>query len=295
MYRVALLVLLVIAVALGATAAATTGRTAGARDRVIAFSSTRGGPDPHIYVMRADGGSVRRVTRAHGDEPTWSPDGRRIAFSRVYDTPSFVGSSIWTIGPDGRNERRLTRDRELQWEPDWSPDGRRIAFEAGVRDGAIAVVPSGGGRRRLLTSGSGHDHSPAWSPDGRQIAFSRGMAGRADIFVMSSGGGAVRRLRSHAGADLDPAWSPDGRWIAFGSDAGATGFHVFVMRSDGTDLRRLTSKRGGQPSWSPDGERIVFASSRSGAPELLVIDVDTGRERRLTRNAVVDVRPDWRG
>jgi len=293
--RLAGLIVMVVGIGVGATAATTLVGSAPRSERVIAFMSDRAGPDPHIYVMRADGRSVARVTRRRGDEPIWSPDGRLIAFSRVFESANFVGSSIWVVSPDGTRERRLTRGREAHWEPSWSPDGRRIAFEAGARGrSAIAVVSSSGGPRRLLTRSGGHDQGPAWSPDGRRIVFSRGAQARADLYVMNGDGSAQRRLRRHAGADVDPAWSPDGRWIAFGSGTPASGFHVYVMRANGTGLRRLTTKRGGQPAWSPDGKRVIFASARDGDPDIFVINIDATRERRLTSNTADDVHPAWR-
>ena len=123
------------------------GRAAPAGDAVIAFSSTPANADrPDIYVMRADGSGVRRMTRKGGGEPAWSPDGRRIAYSRTL-SGSF-GASIWVVGARGGTERRLTRGGEAQWEPTWSPDGRRIAFEAWTSRGS-AIGPVGLGDIQL--------------------------------------------------------------------------------------------------------------------------------------------------
>lgn len=178
---------------------------------------------------------------ARGSQPTWSPDGRRIAFTRL--------GEIYVVDADGRNERRLTTTSQPVAFPAWSPDGRTIAF-AGVRD--VYTVPARGGRVRNLT------RSPRpWL------------------------------LRA------TPAYSPDGRTIAISASTDAYNSDIFLLRADGSSMRRLTRSQGthdrqgeeSTPDFSPDGKRIVFTSNRDGNLELYAIGVDGRNERRLTRTA----------
>jgi len=86
-----------------------------------------------IFVMNADGTGLRRLSKGSGDEsPAWSPNGRRIAFTRwtgwgVRDD-TYLTAEIYVMDANGNRARRLTRNRLFDGDPNWSPDGRRIVF-----------------------------------------------------------------------------------------------------------------------------------------------------------------------
>ena len=120
------------------------------------------------------------------------------------------------------------------------------------------------------------DAYPHLSPDGRTLAFHSNRSGRQAIWLADADGGNVRMLfdgRDHGTEPGTPAWSPDGAVIAFAmKPAGASDENeseVYVMRSDGSGIRRLTSTPGddSHPHWSSDGKRIFFNSARS-TPDL---------------------------
>jgi len=119
---------------------------------------TAGISSREIWVARVDGSHARLVTRlpAVSTLPSWSPDGRSIAFQSNIHAGHF---EIYTIGRNGRGLRRETMSAIDTIDPAWSPNGKEIAFS---RDGAIWMVDRAR-RVRKVTSG-GNDSTPAWRP-----------------------------------------------------------------------------------------------------------------------------------
>ena len=236
--------------------------------------------------MNADGSRKRNLTRrASDDYPTWSPDGRRIAFLRGRG----ARGQLCVVNADGsglRNLMRIAGPALSYSQLVWSPDGRTIHV------GRYLVSTDGSGARKL-------PYLPwiaVWSPDGRRIAFvgnrPTGLPGPgarfkddSEIYVMNADGSGTRRLTHNLGYDGAPAWSPDGRKIAFQSGRRVGGnSEVYVMNADGSGKRNLTRNpaQDGSPSWSPDGRRIAFVSDRDGRPEAHVMNADGSGQRSLT-------------
>jgi Tol biopolymer transport system component len=205
---------------------------------VLAFDGTaRGGTKEGIYTMTADGGQLRRVTEGPDLSPEWSPDGTRIAFVRggyvepTDDDPSPANANrnVWVVNSDGSGLRQVT-DGRWHGSADWSPDGQRLVTDS---DSSVVELGVDGSDRRVLLEGEYGDQS--WSPDGEALVLAAGLG--LGLGLAEEGRPPVEPLDTPVA--FSPEWSPDGEWIAFTD--GENEADVWVVRSDGTELRQLTS------------------------------------------------------
>jgi TolB protein len=262
----------------------------------ILFSSMQDG-SADIFVMDADGSNLEQLTFGEppvvNNRPSWSPNGRFIAFESTRDGGDY---EIYVMDADGGNVTRMTDSPGRDFMVDWSPTGRFLVFSSD-RNGSleIFVMVIADGSTAQLTFGLGAVF-PHWSRNGRKIAFSSsGIYG--DLYVMNADGSDVTLLVSDSERLLvRPRWSPDGRKIAYGAnlDPPFGPSRVMVVNADGTNPVELTT--GGAPSWSPDGRQIAFSRLSSPSTRDTYIMNANGSEIRhvLTEGAVWDWRPGHR-
>jgi Tol biopolymer transport system component len=190
-----------------------------------AYSSPSG-----IVLHRPDGKPVRRLTWGNDYEPTWSPSGRRLAFTRVRCVDGRCRQRIFTIGRDGQHKRFLTDG----YSPAWSARnqiafGRTSATRNGGQRYEIWLTPPGATNTRLvLRRTDGLVNSPDWSPQGNRLVFARSHWGNAHgglAIVNADGTGLrwIRRIRDDWSAE--PQWSPSGGRVAFTKSNG----DIYVM------------------------------------------------------------------
>jgi Tol biopolymer transport system component len=248
------------------------GRAAPSGNGGLAYS-TRVGNHQQVFLAAPDGRGAVRVTPGSGggDEPAISPDGSRIAFTRL-----MPGSNreIWAVDATGTNAQRLTTNPREDSQPAWSPDASRIAFtRCGGRGCHVWVMDADGANQLQVTTERGELASdPEWAPNGRLVAYRRINIGTNcnRILVVRPSGRGIHALTSCVNGrhDIEPAWSPNGTRIAFRRDKDfgrATGQRVVVIHRDGTHARRLANDVA-MPTWSPDGGAIAvlrFPSNRA--------------------------------
>ncbi len=234
-----------------------------------------------LRVLRQDGSGSRLLARNVTDTPTWSPDGRSLAFAAD-------GLRIAAVA--GGKSRLLTRAGSTA--PAWSPAGRRIAFLTG--DGPYGLDVIDGDGKHLREIADGISSAPSWSPDGKRIAFSTGEDyGPTSIETIRYDGTGLTVLASATAEDTGdvlsaPKWSPDGKTILYYDDEYFCGskcdeLHLMLMRPNGTGRRRL---RGyfDSASWSPDGSELL---GQTGEGSLLTYNLRTGRHNFLGRTSDV--------
>jgi TolB protein len=172
----------------------------------LAFMTNRDG-NQEIYVMDANGGNLRRITRHPSIDatPTWSPAGNQIAF-----TSDRSGSpQIYTIDADGLGQpRRITSGESWADRATWSPaPHNEIAYAARSGPGFdIKIYNVTTGETHGLTTGEGSNESPAFSPTGRHLAFTSTRQGNEQIFIVDREGNGLRQV-TREGRNFTPSWS----------------------------------------------------------------------------------------
>lgn len=165
----------------------------------------------------------------------------------------------------------------------------------------IYTVSADGSGLKRLTSGPARDFDPAWSPDGTRIVFRSERDGSSQIYVMNADGTGQRNISRTVEDNWGPAWSPDSAWIVFNSGRGSQhrAMDGYVMRPDGSDVRKLGDIWLEYPAWSPDGRRIAFMSMMPEAfgtnphYEIFVMNTDGSEVKRLTYGHGEDGYPAW--
>jgi TolB protein len=190
-----------------------------ATDRIV-FSLERNAPDWPYSASPTGAGLKRlvRLSRRIAIEPSFSPDGRRIAFEvSKYDAEG--NGSIYVANVDGSGIRRLTR-RSDDRQPNWSPAGDKIVFQRrkGEVWDAYTIRTNGTGLKNVTKTRRYSETDIAWSPDGQRLLFStdayRGQIAALAV-INANGGRQTRVTRARRWYDGAPTWSPDGKVIAF--------------------------------------------------------------------------------
>lgn len=243
-----------------------------ARDGKIAFLNSRARNTLVLHSL-VDATNTELLTDSSKLwAPAFAPDGKEIAYSR--DEPD--GSwHVWIVSSHGGTARQLTSGKVPEIYPRFTPDGEAIIFNTwGTEPLSVWRVASTGGSPKPVTGSSSLSDAYAdVSPDGRWIAFTRteNKVSRIYLAPMQGNDQARRLLQSSATV---PRWSPDGKWISFSPNRSFSS-GVFIVRSDGSGLQRL-SETGGWAVWWPDGEHLGFqAVGADGNTQIQVLTIKT--------------------
>jgi len=265
----------------------------------LLFQSDREGPT-RFYILDLTTAAIRRVGSVgdwFDEEPRWSNDGRRIAFSSTRGQKGNL--DIFVMDADGLNLARLTDHPAAEQGPVWAADDKSLFF-TGERDGRgeIYRVWLHDKRVERVTKGIDRAIMPAASPDGRYLAYAAQTIMSFQLHLLDLTNGTTRRITAGGGA-CRPSFSPDSQEIAF----------VRIMR----EPSRLEAVREAgprvlledktlwsyYPDYSPDGRLIAFSVSpehHQGEDwDLALMEVSKpGQFVRLTSGRGNDRVPDWK-
>jgi Tol biopolymer transport system component len=214
---------------------------------------------------------------------SWSPDGRRIAFSARENNNWRIYVGDATSGTTTPVTQGLTAD---QWTS-WAPDNRHIAYASKPPDGQADIfvvdVDVPGHPQRLTVSTGPRNTEPAWAPDGQAIAFvSKRDNDHQQIWLMDKDGANQRRLTSLPANAETPSWSPDGQKIVFYTDAGDGKDQVWTANRDGSALTNITHDDGHHiyPAWTRDNHIVFSTIDAKDEPSPMIVRPD-GSDRQV--------------
>ncbi len=260
----------------------------------IAFSGHQGDKGG-LFVVRLDGSEVTFLAEAHGtnsplpgmgNEISWSPDSKQIAFVSSTPGPRAAEAS--------GDPMVITR---YLYKPDAGEGMTRFNDNQRLH---IFVVDAATKQVRQLTQGDFDEHSVDWSPDGKKILFGSNREPNQDefftydLFTLNVADGSIQRLTATEYNEYDPIWSPDGKWIAYrGTRRGITDrettmedTHVWVMNADGSTRREIgavVDNRQGAPHWSEDSSALYFTLQERGNNVLMRLPVSGGTSQYVVK------------
>ena len=224
----------------------------------ILFVSDRDGKRD-LYLMNPDGSNIRRVFKnelkrnfTYRDDPTWSPDGKQIAYTHInWDKDIYAIH----IANSGEQEENFLANGLY---PAWSPDGAEIAYSP-LEDGRMTLinVRTGAQKRILPRKELGGQMMPSWSALGDKLAFSWNNNPLPPDFKREDG--------------LPEGWA-DKRTI-------------YIVNRDGTGLEQFVDEAGPMaenPELSPNGQEILYTQKIKGSLQIFKLDISSGVRTQLT-------------
>lgn len=246
-----------------------------------------------LWILNSQGGEPRQLTQVNNPPgshyaPSWSPDGKRVAFINF----NTVSPQVWSIAVSGDGLQSITKHGtgDKSW-PIYAPDSNSIYYNRGEAFWKTPVSPDSGAAVgepiKVADLGSTVIRNATLSTSGKWIAYSASTSTDNLISVPISPltnepAGSPSFLTNQPGTrHIAPAFSPDGSRIAFSAQRRGNAVNIWIADADGGNLNQVTTEGGRFPSWHPDGKQLAFLSDRQGQRKFWSIAAAGGNEKLL--------------
>jgi TolB protein len=203
-------------------------------------------------------------------------------------------SEIYMMDYDGKRQRRITYNTDIDVIPSWSADNEKILYTS-YRNGNpdLFLFHLYTGKTELVSTGRAN-YSADWSRENDRIVFTSTKKGDAEIYVKDFKTGKEKRLTFNPAIDTTPCWSPNGKEIVFTSQRSGTP-QIYIMDAEGTNVRRIThdGTYHDSPQWSPDGTRILYVSRIEGRFDIYMYNLKNNTIAKLTEERGRNENPTW--
>lgn len=190
-----------------------------------------------------------------------SPTGKQIVAGKLVDG----NRDLYLSDSDGKNAKRITTDKAIDFAPSFSPDGKQITFNS-KREGntEVFVINSDGTNlKRLTFSGEYKSYNPSWSPDGKYITFyfEKG-DGQDQLFVMKADGSEPKNITNDEFNNIFPGWFGKNK-IIYGQGKKGQPTRVFTINIDGSNKKQLLTLESFYARVSTDGKKIAYIEDKT--------------------------------
>lgn len=263
--------------------------------RVAYVTVTGKGKDRNyeLVVADADGANAESISNSPEPimSPSWSPDGRKLAYVSFEGGTSAVYVQILRSG----FRQKVSSRRGVNGAPVWHPDGRRLALTLSQGDGNldIYVLELTSGRLERITTHPAIDTEPEWRKDGRGLYFTSDRSGRAQIYELELLDKKAVRISREGSYNARPRLSPDGKHLSLVTlDRG--NYRIGIMDLERGTLQVLSEgKLDESPAFAPNGQTLIYAAREGSQGVLATVSAD-GQIRGRIASADGDVRePVW--
>lgn len=269
-----------------------TGRTGAYQSRIAYISRTEVEFQRYRYRLMVADWDGFGASEVYGSfkpllSPSWSPDGKKLAFVSFADR----GAVVQTIDLASGTSKMIADFKGVNSAPAWSPDGSKLAYSTS-RHGSpdVYVYDLASGQHERINSHYAIDTEPAWSPRGDSILFTSSRTGKPQIYSYSVYDKSISRITFEGDENANASYDQEGRQLTMVHEGG----QIVVMDEETGRMTWLTnSKYDESPSFSPNGDMVLYKTEQGYEPALVVASSD-GRIRTRLELVNGDVRePAW--